>query len=80
MRKARVVKRGNSPAVRIPRAVAEELHLKVGDSITLRASDRRVTLRRAVPTLEELVAEITPENCYAEINSGHDVGKEIIEW
>jgi antitoxin MazE len=38
--------------------------------------------RRAerAPTLEELVAEITPENRHEEIQWGPDVGKEIIDW
>ena len=42
----------------------------------------RVELRRAekVPTLEELVAQITPKNRYEETTWGPDRGKEIIEW
>lgn len=33
-----------------------------------------------IPTLEELVEQITPENRHGETDWGPDVGKEIIEW
>jgi antitoxin MazE len=79
MLKARVVKRGHDLAVRIPKTVADELRLKAGDSVMLAASKDRIVLRRAVPTLEDLVAGITSENCHGEIDWGSDVGKEIIE-
>jgi len=35
--------------------------------------------QRGIPTLEELVARITPKNRHKEIDWGPDVGKEIIE-
>ncbi len=80
--KAQVVKWGNSLAVRIPKAVAEHARLQEGDRIMIESLDGRVELRPAeqVPTLEELVAKITPENRHPETNWGRDRGKEIIEW
>jgi antitoxin MazE len=82
MPKAQVVKWGNSLAVRIPKAVAEQVRLKQGDAIVIEALDGRVELRPAerVPTLEELVAQITPENRHKELDWGPPVGKEIVEW
>ena len=82
MPKAQVVKWGNSLAVRIPKTVAEEARMQEGDSIVIEAKRGRVELRRAerVPTLEELVAQITPKNRYEETTWGRDRGKEIIEW
>ena len=82
MSKAHVVKWGNSLAVRIPKAVAEEARVKEGDAIVIEASDGRIELRRAgqIPTLEQLVAQITPENRHKETAWGPDRGKEIIEW
>jgi antitoxin MazE len=77
---AKVVKWGYSLAVRIPKAVAEELRLKADDWVVIEASRGRIELRRAVPTLEDLVAGITPENRHGEIDWGPDVGKELIEW
>ena len=82
MPKAQVVKWGNSLAVRIPKTVAEEARMQEGDSIVIEAKRGRVELRRAekVPTLEELVAQITLKNRYEETTWGPDRGKEIIEW
>jgi antitoxin MazE len=82
MPKAQVVKWGNSLAVRIPKAVAHEARVQEGDSIVIEASDGDIRLRRAerVPTLEELVAQITSENGYEETSWGRARGKEIAEW
>ena len=80
--KAQMVKWGNSLAVRIPKPVAEEAKLKEGDALEIEAVEGRVELRRAskVPTLASLVAQITPENRYAEVATGAEVGKEAVEW
>ncbi len=82
MPKAQVVKWGNSLAVRIPKTVAEQARLQEGDPILIEALDGRVELRptERIPTLEELVAQITPENRYGELDWGPPVGKEKIEW
>ena len=82
MPKAQVAKWGNSLAVRIPKTVAEQVRLREGDSIVIEALDGRVELRPAeeVPTLEELVAQITPQNRYKEIAVGPSRGKEAVEW
>ncbi len=82
MPKAQVVKWGNSLAVRIPKAVAEEARVKEGDSIVIEATEGAIELRRAerIPTLEELVARITPENRYPETDWGRERGKEKVEW
>jgi antitoxin component of MazEF toxin-antitoxin module len=52
---------------------------KAGDWMAIDASKGRLALRRADPTLEELVAGITPENRHGGTNWGPDVGKEIVE-
>jgi antitoxin MazE len=80
--KAQMVKWGNSLAVRIPKPVAEQARLKEGDALEIEAAEGRVELRRAskVPTLAALVAQITPENLYAEVATGAEVGKEAVEW
>jgi antitoxin MazE len=82
MPKAQIVKWGNSLAVRIPKAVAEEAHVQEGDLIVIEAAEGTIELRRAerIPTLQELVAKITPENRYPETNWGSERGKEKIEW
>lgn len=82
--KAQIVRWGNSLAIRIPKRITEQASLREGDYLELDASEGQVHLRRArkrnVPTLESLVEQITPENHYPEISTGHAVGKEEIEW
>jgi antitoxin component of MazEF toxin-antitoxin module len=41
-----------------------------------------VELRRPtkIPTLSQLVSQITPENRYGEVSTGAEVGKEAVEW
>jgi antitoxin MazE len=79
---ARIVKRGNSLAVRIPKAVAEEAEMREGDSVVIEASAGEISVRRnqRIPTLKELVAQITPKNRYDDISTGPDRGKERVEW
>jgi antitoxin MazE len=79
MPKARVEKWGKSLAVRIPKAVVEEAHLQEGDAVSIEVLDGHVELRRdeRILTLEELVAQITPENRHGEIDWGPAVGKEV---
>jgi antitoxin MazE len=82
MPKAQLAKWGNSLAVRIPKAVAEEARMREGDSVVVEALDGRIEVRRGekIPTLEELVAKITPQNRHKETDWGPARGKEIIEW
>lgn len=81
--KAQMVKWGNSLAVRIPKPVAEKARLKEGDALEIEAAaEGHVELRRAtkIPTLAQLIAQITPENRYTEIATSAEVGKEVVEW
>jgi len=74
---------GNSLAVRIPRHIADEANLAEGDSIEIQVSAvGAVQLEKAdkVPTLSQLVSQITLENRYEEITPGPEVGKESVEW
>jgi antitoxin MazE len=78
-----MVKLGNSLAVRIPKRVVEKARLKEGDVLEIDASaEGQIELRRArkVPTLAQLVAQITPQNRYGEISTGAERGKESVEW
>jgi antitoxin component of MazEF toxin-antitoxin module len=68
--KAQIVKLGNSLAIRIPKPLRKQAKLKKGDWLEIEAvGEGHVRLRRPddVPTLAELVAQITPENRYPEI-------------
>jgi antitoxin MazE len=80
--KGQMVKWGNSLAVRIPKPLAEQARLKEGDALEIEVVEGRVELRRAskVPTLATLISQINPENRYAEVSTGAEVGKEAVEW
>jgi len=81
--KTRMVKWGNSLAVRIPKAVVEEAKLREGDALEVEVpAEGRVELHRAarIPTLAQLVSQITPDNRYGEVSTGGEIGKEIVEW
>jgi antitoxin MazE len=82
MASTQVVKWGNSLAVRIPKPLAEEAGLVEGDHVLMEAVSGQIKLRRAerVPTLQELVAQITPENRYTEVSTGRERRKEAVEW
>jgi antitoxin MazE len=82
MPQAQVVKWGNSLAVRIPKTIAEAARMKEGDSIVIEVSEEGIKLRPSerIPTLEELIAQITPENRHKEIYMGPERGKEKVEW
>jgi antitoxin MazE len=76
-----VRKWGNSAAVRIPAAVLDAAGLKADDAVEVREEDGRVVIEKArapaEPTLEELLARITPDNLHDEIDWGAPVGKEF---
>ena len=80
---AQVLKWGNSLAVRIPKPIADDARLQLGDPLEIAvAADGVVQMSRVtdIPTLAELVAQITPENRYEEISAGPEIGREAIEW
>ena len=81
--RAQMLKWGNSLAVRIPKSVAEEANLTVGDAIEIQvAEEGLVQLLRVgkVPTLAQLVSQITTENRYPEVSVSREIGKEAVEW
>ena len=82
MPKAQVMKWGNSLAVRIPKAVAQQARIREGDPIVIEARKGHIELRPAerIPTLEELVSQITKASRYEGTDWGPDRGKEIVEW
>lgn len=80
--KTRVLKWGESLAVRIPQMIAKDVHIKKGDAIELTVEEDKIEVRKVSrgPTLAELVAQITPENRHDEVSTSLPTGKELIEW
>jgi antitoxin MazE len=80
---AQVLKWGNSLAVRIPKPIADDARLQLGDPLEIAVSPNgAVEIHRTekLPTLAQLVAQITPENRYGEVSLGPEIGREAVEW
>jgi len=76
--KAVVQKWGNSLALRLPKSLAEQVKVRDGSNVELSA-DADGLLIKPVPAkqkLKDLLAQITPENLQAEIQTGRAVGRE----
>lgn len=75
----KVRKWGNSLAVRIPQALAEEAGLAEGSPVSVRIDDGKLVISRKVRKyrLDDLLDQITPENQPEVIDWGPPMGKEI---
>jgi antitoxin MazE len=72
----RVQKWGNSLGVRIPLSLALKAGLKEGVPVDLQADDNALVIRRKQYTLEQLLAQVSPDNVHREIETGSQVGRE----
>jgi antitoxin MazE len=75
----RVTRWGNSLAVRIPKALAEQANIGEGSEVELRVADGVLTVRSRCRSyrVEELVDRITAENRHDEVDWGPPAGKEV---
>lgn len=74
-----VAKWGNSLAIRIPQHIVQEIQLAEGTEVDLVVIDGNLTIKpksRKRYSLEELVADIQPENLHSEVESGDSMGNE----
>ena len=71
-----VSKWGNSLAVRIPKAVAEQCKIVEGASVQLDAYSDRIVIRKRAYDLATMVDQITSDNIHREQNFGTPLGKE----
>ena len=79
--KTKLVRWGNSHAVRIPRAILRKAAIREGQNVEIKlAKSGRITIEAAQPrlTLASLVAAITPENRHRETEWGQPVGNEVL--
>lgn len=77
---SKIQKWGNSLAVRIPQALAQDARLTSGSVISLRVEEGRIIIEVERPktySLEELLKEVTPQNLHKETDWGKPVGKEV---
>jgi antitoxin MazE len=77
--KTMVQRWGNSLALRIPKAFAEEISVREGDEVEMNIAKGRLVVAPRPPRdyrLADLVAGIRPSNLHAEIATGGPQGKE----
>ena len=76
--RAKAQKWGNSLAVRIPKAIADQAGVREDDEldIDVYAEAIRLTRRRRESSLAELMDRVTAENLHAEVDFGRSVGGE----
>jgi antitoxin MazE len=74
-----VQKWGNSLAIRIPSALAEQLMVKQGSEVNLLLDGDRLVIkpRRSEPSLSALLAQVTDENIHSEVATGEPTGREV---
>lgn len=75
-----VKKWGNSLGIRIPKIIANDLSLKDGLKVEIEDKNGSIIIspiNNELNELNELIAQITPENIHAEIESGQSIGNEI---
>lgn len=78
--KTRIQKWGNSLALRVPKALAEEAQVQVGTQIEISLVDGKIVVEPVRPptwTLEGLLEGITEENLHLEVETGPSIGKEV---
>jgi len=71
---------GNSLALRIPKAFAQQAKVKKGSRVRLTVEKNRLVVEPVKETkmsLESLLAKVTPGNIHPETNWGRPKGKEI---
>jgi antitoxin MazE len=78
------LKWGNSLALRVPKALAQEIGAVVGKAANMEVRDGKLVVEIAKPkrrrrryNLEQLVAGISPENRHRELEWGPPVGNEV---
>ena len=70
---------GNSLGLRIPKLLANEARLDLGTKVDLEVRGGRLVIRPVVEegfNLEELLADVKPENLHGEVETGGPVGRE----
>ena len=78
MMQARIQKWGNSLAIRIPKPFALEIGLEQNSLVAVTVSEGKLVLEPVKPvySLEELLAQVTPDNLHQETETGPIVGSE----
>jgi antitoxin MazE len=77
--KAKIQKWGNSLALRIPKPVADGLHLERDSLVELTMTKRTLVVvpaPKAAPRLADMLERVTHDNLHGEADFGSPVGRE----
>jgi antitoxin MazE len=75
-----IQKWGNSLGLRIPKSLAEDIHVEDGAAVDLRVEEGSLIIApvgKPTYTLESLVSKITPENRHELVDFGSARGREV---
>lgn len=74
-----IQKWGNSLGIRIPQSIAKEYGFSHGSKVEVQKTGEGIIIRLAepIPTLKELMAQISPINQHEEVDFGKAEGEEI---
>ena len=78
---ATIQKWSNSLALRIPLAVAKQIHGKEGDSVTPKVGASGLTVKAAPKkiSLDDLPSQVAPDNLHPATEWAADVGREVLQ-
>ncbi len=70
---------GNSLAIRLPKAFAEETLIKEGSEVNIRVEKGKIIIEPIKETynLDDLISQVNEENIHTEYNWGKPTGKEL---
>ena len=77
---AKIQRWGNSLALRIPKAFAEEAGLSADSPVDIKIVDGQIVIAprgKSKYRLEDLLAQVTDDNIHEEIPTGGPVGNEV---
>jgi antitoxin MazE len=78
---AKVRKWGNSLALRLPKALADEADVHLDSPVEITVRDHTICIQplrqKEIFDLDDLLAGVTSDNLHGETDSGHPVGKEV---
>lgn len=78
--RTRIKKWGNSLALRIPKALAIEVHIEQDVEVEVSLVDGKLVVEpvsQLTWTLEQLLAGVTEENLHVEVDTGPTTGNEV---
>jgi antitoxin MazE len=77
--KTTISKWGNSLAVRIPKPIADDLHVSPGSEVQIELNGNTLEIQpiQHEYDLDEMLKQVNKNNLHAEVKTGNPVGKEI---